>query len=208
MAAPVPLLEEATNQQKKEYDASLKIYKKANGFAVTLLSTTVEDEPLQLIVMYKTAREMWDKFTASYEQRSEQRLEHLYLQLLEYKKDAHDSIASHISKLQKLWLELNEESFRVDACKLPQTLLIMRILSTLPPEYFDFRTTRESVPRDQRSIAYLQERLTMVEMRLSQKQNDSSASAALLVKERPCKQNSANCKNQSTGKKQEKDYKT
>ena len=187
IVAPVPLPEDATNQQTKEHDASLKILKKANGFAVTLLSTIVEDEPLQLIVMYKTAREMWDKLTASYEQRCEQRLEHLYLQLLEYKKDAHDSIASHISKLQKLWLELNEESFRVDACKLPQTLLIMRILSTLPQECFDFRSTWESVPRDQRSIAYLQERLTMVEIRLSQKQYDSSASATLLVKERPCK---------------------
>ena len=131
IVAPVLLPEDATKQQKKENDASLKIFKKANGFAVTLLNTTVEDEPLQLTVMYKTAREMWEKLTASYEQRSEQRLKHLYLQLLEYKKDAHDSIASHISKLQKLWLELNEESFRVDACKLPQTLLIMRILSTL-----------------------------------------------------------------------------
>ena len=86
IVAPVLLPEDATNQQKKENDASLKIFKKANGFAVTLLNTTVEDEPLQLTVMYKTAREMWEKLTASYEQRSEQRLKHLYLQLLEYKK--------------------------------------------------------------------------------------------------------------------------
>ena len=128
---PDPLPDDATNNQKKEYEASLKLYKKANGFAVTLLSTTVEDEPMQLIMMFKTAYEMWCKLAASYEQKSEQRLEHLYLKLLEYKKDVSDSIATHISKLQKLWLELNEESWRIDACRLPDTLLIMRILSTL-----------------------------------------------------------------------------
>lgn len=163
---PDPLPVGATNQQKKDHEASVKLFKKANGFAITLLSTSVEDEPMQLIMMFKTAKEMWDKLATSYEQKSEQRLEHLYLELLEYKKEASDSIATHISKLQKLWLELNEESWRIDACRLPQTLLIMRILSTLPEEYFEFRTTWESVPREQRSIEYLLERLTMVEMRV------------------------------------------
>ena len=175
---------DATNQQRKEYEASVKLYKKANGFAVTLLSTSVEDEPMQLIMMFKTAKEMWCKLAASYEQKSEQRLEHLYLELLEYKKDVSDSIATHISKLQKLWIELNEESWRIDTCRLPETLLIMRILSTLPEEYFEFRTTWESVPRDQRSIEYLLERLTMVEMRVSKRQCEvtPSSSSALVAK--------------------------
>ena len=120
--------------------------------------------------MLKTAREMWDKLALAYEQKSEQRLEHLYLQLLEYKKDFNDSVAMHISKLQKLWLELNEESMRIDNVELPITLLIMRILSTLPEEYFDFRTTWESVSRRERTLEYLLERLTMIELRVSQRQ--------------------------------------
>ena len=55
IAEPEPLADDATNQQKKEFEASVKTYKKANGYAVTLLSTTVEDEPLQLILMLRTA---------------------------------------------------------------------------------------------------------------------------------------------------------
>ena len=175
---PDPLPPNATNQQKKEYEVSAKLYKKANGFAITLLSTSVEDEPLQLIMMFKSAKEMWDKLAVSYEQKSEQRLEQLYLELLEYKKDASHSIAMHVSKLQKLWLELNEESLRIDACRLPETLLVMRILSTLPEEYFEFRAIWESVPREERSIEYLLERLTMVEMRISKRQGDTSASSS------------------------------
>jgi hypothetical protein len=182
ISEPAALAADATNQQRKEHEAAQKLYKKANGFAVSLVSTTVEEGPLQLILMYKTVREMWQKLTASYEQKSEQRLEHLYLQLLEYKKDIADSIATHISKLQRLWIELNEESMRVDRRDLPPTLLLMRILSTLPEEYFEFRTTWESVPRDQRNVEYLLERLTMVEIRISQKQAESSTSAALFAK--------------------------
>jgi len=55
---PSPLPADATNQQKKEHEASVKLFKKANGFAITLLSTTVEDEPMQLIMMFKSAMEM------------------------------------------------------------------------------------------------------------------------------------------------------
>jgi hypothetical protein len=39
----------ASNQEQKEYDTVLKRYIKANSYAVTLLSTTIEDELLQLI---------------------------------------------------------------------------------------------------------------------------------------------------------------
>lgn len=178
IAEPNALAADATQQQRKDYEASLKKYKKANGYAITLLTTTVnESEPLSLIQMLKSARDMWQKLSLAYEQQSEQRLEHLYLQLLEYKKDPNATVAMHISKLQKLWLELNEESMRIDRTGLPLTLLLMRILSTLPEEYFEFRTTWESVPRDQRTVEYLLERLTMVEMRVSQRQEKQSTSA-------------------------------
>jgi hypothetical protein len=52
---------ESANQQKKEHETACKLFKRANEYAVTLLSTTVEDEPLQLILMFKTARDIWDK---------------------------------------------------------------------------------------------------------------------------------------------------
>jgi gag-polypeptide of LTR copia-type len=86
--------------------------------------------------------------------------------------------------LQKLGLELNEESLRADLCQLPETLLITRIFSTLPEGYFEFRTQWESVPRDDRTVEYLLEHLSMEEMRNSKKTTDTDAmtSAALVAK--------------------------
>ena len=92
----------------------------------------------------------------------------------------------HVSKLQKLWLNLNEESFKIDHIRLLDTLLMIRILSTTPSEYLDFRTTWKSLPLDQCTVAYLLERLNMVELRVSRKQNDergfNSSCNALVAK--------------------------
>ena len=96
---PTLLTDDANAQQKKEHEEKLKLYKKANGYSITLLTTTVEKEPLQLILMLKSARDMWKKLSLSYEQKSEQTLEQLYLQLLEYKKETSDTVAMHIAKL-------------------------------------------------------------------------------------------------------------
>ena len=124
---PASLAKDANAQQKKEHEEKLKRYKKANGYAIMLFVTTVEEELLQLILMLKSARDTWKKLSLSYEQKSEQRLEHLYVQLLKYKKETSNTVAMHISKLQKLWLELREESLRIDKYKLPTTPRNMRI---------------------------------------------------------------------------------
>jgi len=42
---PDPLPVGATNQQKKDHEASVKLFKKANGFAITLLSNLLKMSP-------------------------------------------------------------------------------------------------------------------------------------------------------------------
>ena len=52
-----------------------------------------------------------------------------------------------------VWLELNEESARVDNSRLPRKLLIMRFLSTLPDDYLKFRTTRSQFIATRRHLS-------------------------------------------------------
>ena len=125
LTIPEDLLADASAEHNRSYSEKLRLYKRANAFAITLITTNVEGAVLQLHLMLGNAREMWVKLETSYELKSEQRLEHLYLQLLEYKMETGDSVAKYVSKLQKLWMELNEESWIVDKCKIPGTLLIM-----------------------------------------------------------------------------------
>lgn len=91
---------------------------------------------LRMILMSDTAKEIWENLLAVFERKSEQRLKSLYayLQFLEYTKDLIGSLATYIiyiSKLKTLCLELNEESFIIAKCKLPDMLLIMSFLKAL-----------------------------------------------------------------------------
>ena len=50
-----------------------------------------------------------------------------------------------------------------------------RILSTLPAEYFEFKSVWESVSVKDRTLNLLTERLRLIEMRLPERQVDSTA---------------------------------
>ncbi|GFT26079.1 retrovirus-related Pol polyprotein from transposon TNT 1-94 [Trichonephila clavipes] len=89
-----------------------------------------------------------------------------------------DDIVSHISKLQRNFSELNDELRRVAKTTLPDLLLMSRIMSTLPSEYFEFKSVWESVPIEERSVNKLTERLRLIEMRLPSKSADSTALVA------------------------------
>ncbi|GFR04253.1 uncharacterized protein TNCT_197651 [Trichonephila clavata] len=90
-------------------------------------------------------------------------------------KELEDDIASHIAKLQRNFSELNDELRRIAKTTLPDLLLMSRIMSTLPSEYFEFKSVWESVPIEERSVNKLTERLRLIEMRLPSKSTDSTA---------------------------------
>ncbi|GFX39693.1 retrovirus-related Pol polyprotein from transposon TNT 1-94 [Trichonephila clavipes] len=90
-------------------------------------------------------------------------------------KELEDDILSHIAKLQRNFSELNDELRRVAKTTLPDLLLMSRITSTLPSEYFEFKSVWESVPIEERSVNILTERLQIIERRLPSKSADSTA---------------------------------
>jgi len=53
-----------------------------------------------MVMMHKTAKDIWDKLYSIYEQKSGQRLDFLICQLFNYRKSPSDSIAQHVSKLK------------------------------------------------------------------------------------------------------------
>ncbi|KAK9759001.1 hypothetical protein QE152_g339 [Popillia japonica] len=71
--------------------------------------------------------------------------------------------------------ELNEELKSLVKTELPDLLLMSRIMSTLPSEYFEFKSVWESIPLAERTVNKLTERLRLIEMRLPERRSDSSA---------------------------------
>ncbi|GFY51386.1 retrovirus-related Pol polyprotein from transposon TNT 1-94 [Trichonephila inaurata madagascariensis] len=116
-------------------------------------------------------------------------------------KELEDDIVSHIAKLQRNFRELNDELRCVVKTTLSDLLLMSRIMSTLPSEYFELKSVWESVPIEERSVNKLTERLRLIEMRLPSKSADSTAQVATREKifkkpERKCYRSSGKKANQ------------
>lgn len=168
-------------QQPKdgEEPKSFKLYHEKESIARYLIGSTVGREPKQHILTCKSAKEMWDTLHAVYEQKNERRLDLLYCELFTYKKLPEDSIATHVSKLQRLYTQLNLE-LKNEGSTLPQSLLLNRILNTLPVNYLEFKNAWESVPASDRNVTTLMERLRLHEQRLNESKPESEV--ALVAK--------------------------
>ncbi|UYV63360.1 hypothetical protein LAZ67_2003844, partial [Cordylochernes scorpioides] len=124
---------------------------------------------------------MWDKLLNVYEQSSGQRLDMLYNQFFNSKKDPTDDISKHISKLESLWNDMQNELTKQENLKLPESMLMCRIINTLPDEYFDFKSVWESVSKEERSVDNLTQRLRLLEIRIQQRDECSTSSSTALM---------------------------
>ncbi|GFQ96347.1 CCHC-type domain-containing protein [Trichonephila clavata] len=155
-----------------------KAFVKDDSLAQLILVGNMDDSNAELTSVCNTAKSVWEKLLSVYEQRSGQRLDRLMEKFFRSEKELEDDIASHIAKLQRNFSELNDELRRVAKTTLPDLLLMSRIMSTLPSEYFEFKSVWESVPIEERSVNKLTERLRLIEMRLPSKSTDSTALVA------------------------------
>lgn len=154
-----------------------------------IIGSSLSAEPKQHVITCNTANEMWEKLVCIYEQKNERRLELLYVKFCTYSKNPSDSVATHASKLQTLFRDLNEE-LKEENCVLPQSLLLNRILYTLPEEYAVIQSSWEGVPKKERNVTYLVERLRLQEQRLQEShQPQAYASFKISKQSKPCKSN-------------------
>ncbi|KAJ8968935.1 hypothetical protein NQ314_002027 [Rhamnusium bicolor] len=137
LTMPVPLDDGAYEVTRRGYVTSLKIYENYDAMVKYIIECSVRPEAKQHILTCNSGKEMWDVLHSVYEQKNERRLDLLYSQLFSYHKDPINPIVTHVSKLQSIWHVLHE--LKIEHGQLPQSILLIRILNTLPDEYFDFK---------------------------------------------------------------------
>ena len=120
---------EQADKQATELEATAK-WDSEDAIAQLLITTSVMPDVSQLIIPCLSAKDMWDKLISVYEQSSGQRLDMLYNQFFNIKKDPTDDIAKHISKLESLWNEMQNELLKQENLKLSESMLMCRIVST------------------------------------------------------------------------------
>ncbi|GFX70937.1 retrovirus-related Pol polyprotein from transposon TNT 1-94 [Trichonephila clavipes] len=169
---------EASAEAIVTHDKVQKTFIKDDSLAQMILVGNMNDSNAKLTAICDTAESVWEKFLAVYEQGSWQRQDRLMEKFFHSDKELEDDILSYIAKLQRNFSELNDELRRVAKTILSDLLLMSRIMSPLPSEYFEFKSVWESVPIEERSVNKLNERLRLTEMSIPSKSSDSTALVA------------------------------
>lgn len=157
------------------YSTNYKAWKKKDNKVQKYLSTTVGDQALLHIMNYNTAKEMWDKLHAVFEQKSQTSIHLIQQKYYAYQMDENDNIASHISKLEDLAQQLKDLGEPI-----PKSMLMTKILMTLPSSFSHFHVAWESTATSERTLENLTSRLMVEEARLAafEEQLNSTAFAA------------------------------
>jgi hypothetical protein len=158
------------------FNRTLAAWKKNDSIAQRIIATTVEEKPLLHILNCKAAKDMWDKLIQVYEQKSETSIHMLMQQWYNLQMKSDDDIAIYVARLEDLAhrLEIMGE-------KIPDQMLITKLLMTLPPTYKYFISAWESTSSDQRTLANLISRLTAEESRMSSENPENVAFASTKV---------------------------
>lgn len=178
MVVPTKPGQGATEEQKRAFESELKNFNKSDALAQLILVSNLNDANVDLTASCDTAKAIWDKLFSVYEQSSGQRLDRLMESFFSSEKDPSEEIAAHVARLERNFRELNDELKKLVNTELPDLLLMSRIMSTLPSEYFEFKSVWESVPLADRTVNKLTERLRLIEMRLPERRSESSALVA------------------------------
>src|SRR5260221_6229493 len=144
LEAPEKPDEGASDKLQKEYEAQRKVLDKRDLVARHIIVSNLSPSVRQLVKTCETAKSMWDKLVSVNEQRTEQRLDRLLTELFDYRMSPGDSVVTHIAKLEELWWELQDETWKEEQVKLPDFVLHNRILTILPVEYFGLQSACES----------------------------------------------------------------
>lgn len=146
--------------KSEQYVASLKAHKKKDDLAQLIIVNSLNDEHVDMTSMCDTAKAIWDKLISIYEQSSGQRIDRLMKLFFTSEKIVGETIVTHVGRLQRNFRKLNDELKKLGNSELPEILLTSSIMSTLPSQYFEFKSVWESVPVETRTVNLLLERLT------------------------------------------------
>lgn len=161
----------------QEYETKLAKWTKANKSAKKLIVTTMESKPLQLIMNCNTAKDMWQKLHSVFDMKSEESLSLVQKEFFEFRWDPAGNVAQHISKLEQMTSKMQALGGEI-----PSSMLITRILSTLPPKFNHFHSAWDSTTEARRTVENLTARLMTEELRMQKKDETDESTVALFSK--------------------------
>lgn len=194
---PEPLKEGATEAVVKDYNTRSAFYRKTNGLAKTLIASTISDEIYMKVMDKESAADVWETLHQQFEATSKDQLFKMCTELFSFEWVENLDVSTHISKLKSLWTEINAGLELKGNQKLPELLLICKILHVLPSSFKMFKSSWMMITRDEdKSLDELIMQLCLYE-RNFKKPGDVGDQEALVINEKYSKIKNASSKKDS-----------
>lgn len=148
----------------ENYATKIVEWKKKDIKAKGVIATSIGQQPTLHIMQSKNSCEMWNNLHGVYEQKSSVSIHHLQQKFYAFTRNDTDDVATHISKIEELVQQLSD--LGVEIC---ESMVVSRVLTTLPSQLNHFHSAWESTPKNERTLENLRMRLMNEESRCMSK---------------------------------------
>lgn len=145
---------------ESDYATKIDSWRKKDIKAKRVIATTIGQQPMLHVMKCNTSVEMWNKLHAVYEQKSACSIHYLQQKFYSFVKEPNDDISTHISKIEELVKQLSDLEVEIH-----ESMVVTKILTTLPSELNHFVSAWESISKGDRTIENLRMRLMNEESR-------------------------------------------
>lgn len=143
-----------TSQTVTDIVKSLNEWNKRDGIAQRIISTTIDQNLLIHIISCESSAEMWDKLIALFEKKTEESKCEILQEFFSATYQKNTQLTSHVAKLESIYARLKIVDPNAD-----ESLLVSKILTTLPDKMNFFKTAWEMTTKGERTLSNLKARL-------------------------------------------------
>ena len=135
------LPENPTEEQRKDHKQRTDQCRKANSYTKSVIANAVTEDTYQKIMDKDTARKVWEELRRNFEASSKDQLFQICSNFFSFYWLTNVDVSVQVAKLKTLWNELNNGLQAAGENKLPEMLLLCKVMHILPNSFQTFKSS-------------------------------------------------------------------
>lgn len=131
----------ATEDEVKKHKEQNDLFRKANSYAKSMITSSVTDTVYQKIMDQETAYDSWEALKVQFEATSKDQLFKICSDFFKFSWTSTDDVSTHIAKLKSMWHEINNGLKERKENPLPDLMIVCKVLSILPSSFSSFQSS-------------------------------------------------------------------
>ena len=136
---PEPLEANATAAEVRSHKEKSELYRKANSYAKSMITSALTDAVNQKIVDKEAAYDAWEALKQQFVATSKDQIFKICSDFFAYSWSSDNGVSTHVANLKRLWNEMNTGLKAKGENELPDLILVCKTLHILPENFETFR---------------------------------------------------------------------